>query len=88
MMSEKTFYIMLNIDSCSKCVFLNSSDVGENCNLLKYSIQEDEWSNINYQFDKGWKYKGCPLEHPENLRESANVIRVEEFVEWDCDSEG
>lgn len=84
-MTEKIFYIVMNIDNCSECPFLNSSDTGENCNVLKYSIQEDEWSNINYQFKRGWRYKGCPLIHRENLSDNSPIIRVEEFVELDCD---
>lgn len=53
--------IELENSGCNKCPFLNSSDTGEDCNILRKGVQEGEWSNINFQFDKNWRYKNCPL---------------------------
>lgn len=61
-MSEKRkILIELENSGCSKCPFLNSSDTGEDCNILRKGVQEGEWSNINFQFDKNWRYENCPL---------------------------
>lgn len=68
-----TFIIEMEAPSCSGCPFLNCSDVGEDCNILDYDIQEDEWSNINYQYEKGWRYEKCPLVHPEYLNKYRNI---------------
>lgn len=62
--------IKVDINTCHSCPFLNCSDVGEDCNLLKYEIREGEWSNIDYQYGRGWRYAGCPLMKRENLREN------------------
>ena len=55
--------IELKLTDCFHCVFLNSSDTGENCNILRKGIQEEEWSNISFQFKEGWRYEKCPLFH-------------------------
>ena len=75
-MTGEKFEVTFVNNSCSRCLFLNCSDTGENCKILKREIQEDPWSNIGYQFEKGWRYKGCPLLHPENLNEHKNIIEV------------
>ena len=64
-MSE--FIIKIEINECHKCPFLNCSDTGEDCNLLSYDIQEGSWSNIDYSYEDGWIYDGCPLIYPQNL---------------------
>ena len=61
-MTEKVL-IELEINGCSRCPFLNSSDTGEDCSILRQGIQEGEWSNIDFQFRKGWRYEKCPLLH-------------------------
>lgn len=61
-MTEKIL-IEIEINDCFHCPFLNSSDIGEDCNILRKGIQEDEWSNIGFQFDENWRYKNCPLFH-------------------------
>lgn len=48
---------------CYKCPFLNSSDTGEDCSILRKGVREEEWSNIGFQFDENWMYKNCPLFH-------------------------
>lgn len=52
-MKEDKILIELNPTDCFHCVFLNSSDTGENCKILRKGIQEDEWSNIDFQFKGG-----------------------------------
>lgn len=61
-MTEKIL-IEIEINDCFHCPFLNSSDIGEDCSILRKGIQEDEWSNIGFQFDEDWRYKNCPLLH-------------------------
>lgn len=65
-MTEKVI-IEMEVTSCSKCRFLNSSDTGEDCNILRRGVQKGEWSNIDYQFEKGWRFEKCPLLHDEYL---------------------
>ena len=84
-MTERHFFISFKNAGCSKCLFLNSSDTGEDCKILRSDIQEDEWSNIDYQFENGWRYKGCPLIHCENLNDNKGIFSIEEFVELRCD---
>lgn len=79
-MTKKLFIMSFENKGCSDCLFLNSSDTGENCKILRRDIREDEWSNINYQFEQNWRYDGCPLLHKENL-EHKRILNVEEFVE-------
>ena len=45
--------IEMDVTDCFHCKFLNSSDTGENCSILRKGIQEDEWSNIGFQFNEG-----------------------------------
>lgn len=59
----KKIIIEMDVPDCFHCKFLNSSDTGENCSILRKGIQEDEWSNIDFQFKEGWRYKKCPLFH-------------------------
>ena len=80
-MSKKYFVMSFMNKGCSNCLFLNSSDTGENCKILRNDIQEGEWSNINYQFKKDWRYDGCPLLHKENLKEDGRVLHIEQFME-------
>ena len=76
-MTKERFEVAFINNGCSKCLFLNSSDTGENCKILKSEIIEDTWSNIDYQFGvKDWRYKGCPLLHPENLNEHKNILEI------------
>lgn len=76
---EKAFGVTFTNNGCSRCLFLNSSDTGENCKILKSEIQEDEWSNIDYQFERNWRYEGCPLIHKENLNLNKGVVDIKEF---------
>ena len=62
-MTEKVL-IEMEVQECARCPFLNCSDVGEDCNILRVGIHENEWSNIGYQFGDNWRYKNCPLLHP------------------------
>jgi len=63
-MTEKHKVIIeLENTNCYKCPFLNSSDTGENCRILRKGVKEGEWSNIDFQFDENWRYKKCPLFH-------------------------
>lgn len=81
-MTEKRYvYIFFENTGCSKCLFLNSSDTGEDCKILRGDIKEDEWSNIDYQFEKNWRYKNCPLLNEEYLNENKGILRIEKFVE-------
>lgn len=67
-MTEKhKVLIELENTSCFKCLFLNSSDTGENCRILRKGIQEGQYSNINFQFDENWRYENCPLLNDEYL---------------------
>ena len=86
-MTEKRFIISFENNGCSRCLFLNSSDTGEDCKILRSDIQEDEWSNIDYQFEKNWRYKGCPLIHHENLNDKKGILNLNEFVELKGDVE-
>lgn len=63
-MNDKVL-IELTVSGCNKCPFLNCSDTGEDCSILRQGIQEGEWSNINFQYGDCWRYKNCPLIHPE-----------------------
>lgn len=63
MIEKHKFLIELENTGCYKCIFLNSSDTGEDCRILRKGIQEGEWSNIDFQFDEDWRYKNCPLLH-------------------------
>ena len=78
MAEKKRFMVSFENKGCSKCLFLNSSDTGEDCKLLKDEICEDEWSNIDYQFEKDWRYKGCPLIHRDNLKDK-KLIMIKEL---------
>lgn len=71
-MTEKII-IEMEVTDCFHCRFLNSSDTGEDCNILRQGIQEGEWSNINFQFKTGWRYKNCPLFHKEYLRRNCGI---------------
>lgn len=72
-MIEKVL-IEVDITNCFNCVFLNCSDTGEDCKLLRQGIQEGEWSNIDFKFDNDWRYKHCPLFHPKGyLRRNCGV---------------
>ncbi|MBR3213917.1 MAG: hypothetical protein IKF79_05315 [Methanosphaera sp.] len=74
--------IKVEITDCNHCRFLNSSDTGENCNILRKGIQEGEWSNIDFQYDEGWRYKNCPLLHPNGyLRRNCGVKVLKGDVE-------
>lgn len=86
-MTGKRFIISFENSGCSRCLFLNSSDTGENCKILRSDIQEGEWSNIDYQFEKNWRYKGCPLIHRENLNDRKGILNINEFVELKGDVE-
>ena len=59
--------IELENTGCYKCPFLQSSDIGEDCVILRKGVQEGQWSNINFRFDESqnenWRYKNCPLFH-------------------------
>lgn len=55
--------VEIEIKSCDECPFLNCSDTGEDCNILRKGIHESEWSNIGYQYDYNWRYENCPLLH-------------------------
>ena len=71
-MTEKVI-IEIEVTDCFHCPFLNSSDVGEDCNILRQGIREDEWSNIGFQFDENWRYERCPLINPYHLRKNCGV---------------
>lgn len=71
-MTEKIL-IELEIDGCYRCPFLNASDTGEDCNILRYDIQEGEWSNIDFQLQEGWRYEKCPLLHEGYLCRNCGV---------------
>lgn len=86
-MTAKRFIISFENNGCSRCLFLNSSDTGEDCKILRSDIQEDEWSNIDYQFEKNWRYKGCPLIHRKNLNDEKGILNINEFVELKGDVE-
>lgn len=81
MTENKRFIISFENNGCSRCLFLNSSDTGENCKILRSDICEDEWSNIDFQFERNWRYDGCPLIHKENLNKNKGILNLEEFVE-------
>lgn len=71
-MTEKII-IEMEVTDCSHCPFLNSSDIGEDCNILRQDIQEDIDSNIDFQFEKDWRYKNCPLFHKGYLRRNCGI---------------
>ena len=77
-MTEKLFGVTFTNKGCSRCLFLNSSDVGEDCKILRSDIQEGEWSNIDYQFERNWRYEGCPLIHQENLNLHKGIVTIKE----------
>ena len=81
MCAELVFNITFENKGCNTCLFLNSSDTGEDCNILREDIQEDEWSNIDYQYGENWRYAGCPLLNKENLSANAPILRVGKFKE-------
>ena len=63
-MTEKhKVLIELENSGCIKCPFLNLSNTGEDCRILRKGVQEREWSNINFQLNEDWRYKNCPLLH-------------------------
>ena len=68
--------IEIEINNCSQCPFLNASDVGEDCSILRKEIQEGEWSNINFQYDENWRYKNCPLLHDEYLCKFCGIMVI------------
>lgn len=82
MMTEKII-IEMEVPDCHNCLFLNSSDTGENCKILKSEIQEDPWSNIGYQFGKKWRYKNCPLFHEGYLEKNCGIKKVMYVIEND-----
>ena len=61
-MTEKII-IEMEVTDCFHCKFLNSSDTGDDCKILRKGIQEDGWGNIGFQFEEGWRYEKCPLFH-------------------------
>ena len=70
----KKVIIEMEVTDCSHCRFLNSSDTGEDCNILRQGIHEGEWSNIDFQYGNGWRYKKCPLLHPDGyLRRNCGI---------------
>lgn len=71
-MTEKII-IEMEVTDCFHCRFLNSSDTGEDCNILRYGIQEGEWSNIDFQLETNWRYKNCPLFHKEYLMRNCGI---------------
>jgi len=78
---KQYFNITFENTGCWNCLFLNCSDTGEDCRILRSDIQEDIYSNIDFQSDDGWRYDGCPLIIKENLNKTMNILRLEEFVE-------
>ena len=80
-MTAKRFIVSFENTGCSRCLFLNSSDIGEDCKILQSDIQEGEWSNIDYQFERNWRYEGCPLIHHENLNKNKGILNISEFKE-------
>lgn len=79
-MTEKCFCILFENAGCSSCLFLDSGDTGENCKILRNDIQEGEWSNIDYRFEKNWRYGGCPLIYKKNLNKDINILRLKYFA--------
>ena len=75
-MTEKII-IEMDVTDCFHCKFLNSSDTGENCSILRKGIQEDEWSNIGFQFNEGWRYERCPLFNKKHIRRNCGVKVLE-----------
>ena len=75
----------VEVDACSHCPFLNCSDTGEDCRILRQGIQEDPWSNINYQYGKGWRYYRCPLLNSYHLKRNCGIKIIKEGEEDDCD---
>ena len=78
-MTEKSI-IELEVTDCFHCPFLNMSDTGEDCKILRKGIQEDEWSNINFQFEENWRYDKCPLLHKGYICRDCG-IKVKELEE-------
>ena len=72
-MTEKVI-IEIEVTDCGNCRFLNSSDTGEDCNILRQGIQKGEWSNIDFQYGEGWRFEKCPLLHPDGyLRRNCGI---------------
>ena len=59
-MINKKVCIELEVSCCFECPFLSCSEMGEDCRLLTNEIQEEEFSNIAFKFEKGWRYEKCP----------------------------
>ena len=74
----KKIIIKMEMNDCFNCVFLNSSDTGENCRILRKGIQEDEWSNIDFQFEENWRYEKCPLIHEGYLNRTCGIKVLKE----------
>lgn len=67
--------IRVEVNNCGECPFLQDED----CTILKEEIQEDLYSNINYQYRMNWRYEKCPLLHPkEYLTKEFKMELVEE----------
>ena len=47
------YNIELTVNACNECPFLNCSDTGDDCNILRQGIHESVYSNIDFKFDKG-----------------------------------
>lgn len=73
---EDKVIIELIVNNCNECPFLNCSDTGEDCNILRQGVQEGEWSNINFQYGE-WRYKNCPLIHNEYLMKGIGLKVIE-----------
>ncbi len=48
---------------------------------IGYDGVEDEWSNIDYQFEENWRYKNCPLIYKEYLNMNKGILNITQFVE-------
>ena len=74
----------ISVDSCWNCPFLNSSDTGEDCNILKmedyYGNDGELWSNIGYFDDEQDLrhniYEKCPLKTGNIALNDPNEIQM------------
>lgn len=69
----KKIIIEMEVTDCFHCLFLNSSDTGDDCRILRQGIQEDELSNIDFPFKENWRYKNCPLFHKGYLKRNCGI---------------
>ena len=80
-MTEKVI-LQIEVKDCFHCPFLNCSDTGEDCSILRQGIQRGEWSNIDFQYDTDWRFEKCPLLHPKGyLRRNCGVKVLKGDVE-------